>query len=140
MKNIIQLAILILFSISLESCDFFESRDFIIINKTDSEIIIKTAKGSDCIYYADSIHIIEPNKQIKFYEDMGICGRNYYPDDYFKSEELLPPSNKFDIYISDILIKQEIRLRPNWTFKSEKQVGIYTLEITNELLSNQTTN
>jgi len=118
----------------LTGCEYFEIREFILINKTTEEIRIRTEQGSDHLFFSDTLYILQPNEQIKFSEDMGMTGKDMYAEDYFSAGDLLPDCTRFDIYIADTLVREEIRRRPNWLFESQKGVGTYILEITNELL------
>ncbi len=121
--------------ILLTSCDYFESCDFVIINKTTDTIEVKTIKGyyDNGIDFNDSIHMIVPGEKLVFYQDLGICSRNYYPPDYYESNDTIPPVTRFDIFISDKLC-DTLRLRKFWNHSSRKQVGTYTLTITQELI------
>ncbi len=122
-------------AIMLSGCDYGETRDFIIINKLDSDVIIKTLKGHDNIYFSDSVHTIKPNTEIRFMENMGLCGMNEYAKDQFNINDTLPPCKRFEMYIADTLVSKKVFIRPNWSFQSKKYIGLYKIEITEELLS-----
>ncbi|MFV0537598.1 MAG: hypothetical protein ACK5M3_09530 [Dysgonomonas sp.] len=126
--------ICLFFAIMFSSCDFGETRDFIIINKLDSDIVIRTVKGFDEIYFTDSIHVIKPNTEMRFWEDMGLCGMNEHPKDLFDINDTLPPCKKFELYVADSLVHKKVFIRSNWDFKSKKQTGEYRIEITEDIL------
>jgi hypothetical protein len=131
----IELMLCLFICFSLASCDYSETCDYVILNKTSDTIEIKTIIGyyDNGIDFYDSIHRIIPGEKLNFLQDLGLCGSNYYPPDYFSLNDTIPPVTRFDIFISDKLF-DTLRLRKFWIHSSRKQIGTYTLTITQELI------
>jgi len=126
--------------IVFSSCDYTACNRYIIINDTNSDLVIKTNIQTLHIglHFSDTIHIVESKKQIKFSQDLGICGKKYIPGDIYHIKDSVPFTSKFDMYI-DRKLQNELRLRSNWEYIAKEREGIYTLHITTELLENITT-
>ncbi len=123
------------FCILLTACDYFCNNDFVVINNTPDDIVIETIISSydNGINFNDSIYTIKPGKKITFSQDLGLCGKDSYPPDFYKSNDTIPQATKFDIYISDNLY-DTLRLRKFWSHSVSEQIGTYTLTITQELI------
>jgi hypothetical protein len=128
MKNIYSFNLIFLL---LSSCDYFASYDFIVINDTNYDLIIKTSAKiyDNGFHFPDSVHVIKQGERMSFVQDLGPCGRHYIPDDIYIAEDTIPKTSKFDMYI-DGKLQRTLRLRLNWKYKSKKQAGIYTLHVT----------
>jgi len=125
----IRTAILTLILLVLLSCDFYETSVFHIKNNTSDTITIKTKIGrDDGIRFLDSIHLIYPNEEIIFFQDLGQTNPDFSPPDYYEQEDSIPPFDRFDIFKNDQRI-DSLRLRKYWTFTSSEQTGNYFLTI-----------
>jgi hypothetical protein len=124
MKYIYISLVFLLFS----SCDYFACYNFIVINDTNYDLIIKTSTQiyDNGFYFPDSIHVIKQGKKMSFIQDLGICDKHYIPDDIYATEDTIPKNSKFDIYIDGELHKT-LRLRLNWKYEGREQEGIYCL-------------
>jgi hypothetical protein len=131
MKNFYYLLIGIL----LLGCDYYQSSNYVIENKLNHPIVLKTSSGfnDNGLFFNDTIHRINPGDKLNFIQDRGNCGRSFTPPDYYDSNDTIPPASKFEIYIKDKLM-DTLKTRSFWDFSSRKRVGIYKLDLTPGLL------
>lgn len=116
--------------LSFLSCDYWASYCFVIKNNTNNEMIIKTSTEmyDNRFYLPDSIYTIKQGAEITFFQDLGICSKHYIPTDDFLQEDTIPKVSQFDIYVNGEL-RNTLRLRSNWEYKSKEQTGIYILRV-----------
>jgi hypothetical protein len=124
-----------LFFLLFSSCDYFANYRFIVVNNTNYDLVIKTSTKiyDNGFNFPDSIHVVKPGEKIEFWQDLGVCGKHYIPDDIYVAEDTIPKTSKFDMYI-DGELQRALRLRSNWRYENRKQEGSYTLYIIPEYL------
>jgi hypothetical protein len=134
MKRAIVL-IFIFKSVLFAGCDYPYMNEYVIANKTSSNIVIKTIINpyDHGIRFTDTIYIVKPEEELTFIHNFGMGGKHYIPEDFYVSEDTIPPASKFDIYIGDT-VQNKLRLRKYWEFSAVKQVGTYKLRVTNSIL------
>jgi hypothetical protein len=130
-----RLSVLLILLTVLFGCDYFEFAEFVVENKTPDIVVIKTGSGKyeNGITFPDSVHTINPGEKLTFYQNKGICSRNFVPPDYYKTDDVIPPVSMFKI-IAASEAYDTLRVRQFWNHSSGKTVGRYTLAITEELL------
>ena len=134
MKQIIVLTCIFLI-VMFTSCDYLVNYDYIIVNETTGDIVIKTIikpydKG---INFSDSVHVVKSGEKKIFIQDMGHNGKKYVPEDRYTLEDIIPPVTRFDVYVEGI-IRNELRLRKYWEYTAVTHVGTYKLRVTDSLL------
>jgi hypothetical protein len=134
MKNVYVFCIFFLL-LFVSGCDYFACYRFVVINDTSHKLVIKTSEkiNDNGFYFSDSIHAVQKGEKIEFVQDLGLCNKHYIPDDNYISEDVIPNTSKFDIFV-DGELKRTLRLRLNWEYEPKTQEGIYTLHITPEML------
>ena len=135
MKYIKNICAFNLIFLLFSSCDYFACYRFIVINNTNYDLVIKTSTKiyDNGFNFPDSIHVVKQGERIEFLQDLGVCSKHYIPDDIYITEDIIPKTSKFDMYI-DGELQKTLRLRSNWGFDNRKQEGIYTLHVTHEHL------
>lgn len=134
MKRLIAL-LLISISVLFVSCEYGLCYNYTIVNKTSSNIVIRTETNSqhyNNIYFADSIYIVKAGEKQIFMQDLGLGGK-IVPGDSYAPEDTIPQVTKFDIYVGNTL-QNKLRLRKYWDYNAVTGVGTYELNITDSLL------
>jgi hypothetical protein len=116
-------------SAALSGCDALWHIDWVVENRTESEIVITTKRMGE----SNSIVIAPDDKQlIYFEEDLGDPGGLPDDDGYGYQGPVLTDAK---IMIDNNEVPDEIWLRKYWIFtKNSKYNGTYTLTITDELI------
>ena len=134
MKQIIVLTTIFLI-VMFTSCDYLIHCDYIIVNETTGDIVIKTIikpydKG---ISFSDSVHVVKSGEKKIFTQGLGHNKKKYTPEDRFTPEDIIPPATKFDMYVGGI-IRNELRLRKYWEYTAVTHLGTYKLRVTDSLI------
>lgn len=135
--------ILLLFSVLLlfTACEYSNDYYFEITNDLSDSITVHITNSRDDAsnQYLGEEHVIRSGETKRIFRIWGgVSYSNYYPKDEFESNEILPPCDKFEIYIYDTLLSEnislKIRQRQYWSYKTSEHLGIYNLKLTNEIL------
>ena len=88
--------------------------------------------GKECSF------TVLPGESARVYSAGGLNAKNYVPVDehaYPPQDKELPPFEKFEVYVGDVLLPESIRHREYWEYSAKKLLGVYTLRITEELIN-----
>ncbi|MDR2909788.1 MAG: hypothetical protein LBV47_00250 [Bacteroidales bacterium] len=69
--------------------------------------------------------------------ESGVPPDNHVPDALLPHGRIYPYTGGIKIYAGDVLLPDNIRMRKNWDFTDVKELGEYTLRITEEMIQNK---
>ena len=114
-------------------CDSFYDYRFQITNLTGDTIRVELRQNNSSNYKNDTV---VPGQTTVIFREGGACRPDYVPEDKYGSYpgNILPPRSKVTIYVGDILMPDSLRYHKRWDYSSQKLLGVYTLNITEELV------
>jgi hypothetical protein len=119
----------------LSACDTPFDVFYEVVNATGNDVRIEARYADRDIYQKDKnvVFVIPSGETARVYSDGGVGGKDYVPEDRhaYPENATLPPFEKFDVYVGDILLSDSIRHRDCWEYTAKKRVGVYQLRIEN---------
>jgi len=105
-----------------------------VVNQTNDTLRLEMS--ADNTPHQSQIFTLLPRRKELIYLDVDRGNWSRTPTDEFeKSPDMsLPPRSKVKIYEGERLLSDELLFRKHWEYKIVNQAGIYTLNITDELL------
>jgi hypothetical protein len=119
-------------------CDTDYDRFYEVENQTDEvvRIELRYTKADRYLSGKDSIFTIEAGAKAKLFRRGGFNMKKYVPEDLYSDPDmLLEPFDKFAVYAGSILLNEDLRYRKYWEYSAKKLLGVYTLRITKEFVS-----
>jgi len=119
-------------SVLLTGCD--HKYLFLVVNQTGDTLRLEICK--DDTPYKQQIYTIPPRRKELIFSEVERSFWNNTPKDKYEKypEMILPPRSKVEIYKFEKLMPDSLRYRKHWEYKTFNQSGIYTLNITAELV------
>ena len=119
-------------------CDTGYDVFYDVVNLTNDQVRIEAkykswlSGGKECSF------TIASGETARVYDNGGLNAKDYVPIDehaYPPQNKELPPFEKFEVYVGDVLLPDSIRHREYWEYSAKKLLGVYTLRITEKLVS-----
>ena len=137
MKTVfVHIAAIVVFATFLSACDSPYQYIFYVTNHTGEPVQVEAVAHNN----KNSSITIPEGKTIDIYSEQNMTSNhNYVPEDLYmdrNSWRHLPPYKKFEVYAGNTLLSDSVRLRKYWDYSAKKLLGTYTLNVTEELVSN----
>ena len=121
---------------AMQGCKCYYDVSYEVENLTDETVVIEMrvklaqSQGDERDYSLT----VAAGKSLNVNNSGGNCSCDYVPADLHDSpDEALPVGFvKFEIYVENILMPDELRYRKNWDYTAKELRGVYTLRITKE--------
>lgn len=130
--------LIFLFPLFLLSCSWEYEYTYEIENTLSEPIVLKTTiNDDDSFRITDSVFVIQPNQTKVIIHDTSksASAKYHVPECEYNDDDIVIPKDiRFDIYVNDELIPQDLRTFKYWEYKDQKQHSIYLLKIIEDYL------